>query len=63
MLDDPLGQSGPGLVLIHHDSLHEQVGIVILSDLGDVFQQLVERLARELVAIEGDQAGLGTDQG
>ena len=53
---------GSRLELVDDNAFHAQITVVVGFDLLHVFQQRIQRLARELVAIEGDQAGVGGDQ-
>jgi hypothetical protein len=62
LLHHLLRQIGARLELVDHDAFHPQVAVVVGLDLLHVLQQRIQRLARELVAVEGDQAGIGGDQ-
>ena len=59
LLHQLLRQPGARLKLIDHDALDLQTGVVVGADLLHVGQQRIERLAREVVAIERDQAAAG----
>jgi hypothetical protein len=62
LVDDLLRQRGAGLELVDDDAFDFEPGVVVGADFVDVVEQAVERAAGELVAVEGDQAGVGGDQ-
>ena len=55
-------QVGARLKLVDHDAFDTQRGVVVGADFGDVIEQRIQRAAREVVAIERDQAAIGSDQ-
>mmetsp|Transcript_23212 Transcript_23212/g.54894 ORF Transcript_23212/g.54894 Transcript_23212/m.54894 type:complete len:384 (-) Transcript_23212:1573-2724(-) len=61
-LHDALRQRRAGLELVDDDALDAQFGRMVGADLLHRLEQPVERAAREVVAVEGDQAALGRDQ-
>ena len=61
-LHNLLRQVGAGLVLVDYDALHLQAVVVIGADFFGVGEQRIERIARKLVAIEGNQAGIRAER-
>src|SRR5690606_31616794 len=62
LVEQLLGERGARLELVDHDALNLQVLVVILLQLLDLGEQAVQGIARETVAIEGNQHSIGGDQ-
>jgi hypothetical protein len=62
LLHRALRQAGPWLELVDDDALDQQIRVVVGLDFLDAVEQAVQRAAREVVAVERDQAALRRDQ-
>ena len=62
LVEHLLRQAGARLELVDHDAFHLQLLVVVLAQFVDLLQEAVQRLAREAVAVEGDQHAIGSDQ-
>ncbi len=61
-IDQPLRQACACLELIHHNALDYQARIMVCFDLANIVHQGIQRLAREIVAVERNDATVGGDQ-
>ncbi|MNP17357.1 hypothetical protein D3C76_1097860 [compost metagenome] len=58
-----LRQGRTRLELVDHDALDFEIFVMVFLQLLDFPQQAIQRLAREAVAVEGNQAAIRRDQG
>jgi len=62
LIEHLLRQARPRLELVDHDAFDFQAFVVVFLQFFDFRQQAIQRLARETVAIEGDQHTISSNQ-